>query len=411
MVSNNEIEFLKRLPRILLISDVCPDQNSGGGALVLYRLLEKYPSEKLLVITCSRLKPMSLFSKLANVLYLELENPIPRWMFMRFNPFWPVMMAIKSRKLASTALRVIKDYNPEAILTVVQDHLCFVGIEIANKRNIPLHAIIHDDWSHHQTIRHSRWTKPIGVMACDWIIGRLFKRASTISCVSSGMAEKYSTRYGVKTRVMLPCRGNDNPRMRKSMSNCIGKPVIAYAGNIFHKWIAESLNTLADVLETLGGRLDLYISDKSLQASHQWGLKSVAIKHAGFFTPSEMVDRIAFSAGGLFLPASFHYKDKQDAETLFPSKLVDYTTIGLPILIWGPEYSSAVKWAAANPMAAEVVTSSTKTSLLKGIKRILDPDVGKKIAEAGMDAGNNDFDHERIQSDFFKSISLIRGPK
>jgi len=392
----------KYYPKLLLVSDIYPEAGSGG-AMVLYRLLEQYPADRLLVVS----KESKPSGRLPNVTYLSIDNPIPRWMMMRVNPFWPVMMARKSRYLAGSVFQQIDGFKPEAVLTVAQDHLCFVASEISRKKGISFHVIVHDDWSHHQTIRHCHWTKSFGMMACDWMIGGLFKDASSVSCVSDGMAESYAQRYGIKPKVLLPSRGEDLATIQKPQAHSIGRPVFAYAGNIFHPWIVESLNSLADCLATLGGHLDLYITDEAWASSLSWGLNTQRSRHAGFLPPRELVQRIALSSGGLFLPASFHAKDKLDVSTLFPSKLVDYTAAGVPILIWGPEYCSAVRWGKANPMAAAIVTSQAKPALLQGIKQVLDPLTGNQIAQAGNAAGNRDFDQHRICSSFYETISAM----
>ena len=47
--------------------------------------------------------------------------------------------------------------------------------------------------------------------------------------------------------------------------------------------------------------------------------------------------------------------DRINMEMAFPSKLADCTATGLPLLIYGPAYCSAVTWARENPGVAEVV--------------------------------------------------------
>src|SRR5262249_20905493 len=149
---------------------------------------------------------------------------------------------------------------------------------------------------------------------------------------------------------------------------------------------------LAEVLAGLGGHLDLYtlLSAHDLAAR---GLRPPTVRAPGFFPAAEMGERVARSAHALFLPASFAPRERVDVSTLFPSKLADYTSIGLPVLVWGPEYSSAARWVAENPGATVCVTEPSPASVRLALQRIAeDPEYAAGTAAAGLEAGNRDFD-------------------
>ena len=57
-------------------------------------------------------------------------------------------------------------------------------------------------------------------------------------------------------------------------------------------------------------------------------------------------------------------------EMAFPSKLTDYTATGLPLLIYGPGYSSVVRWALENQGPVEVVQEETKKALSESLTRL-----------------------------------------
>ena len=67
------------------------------------------------------------------------------------------------------------------------------------------------------------------------------------------------------------------------------------------------------------------------------------------------------------MPMSFNAVDRANMEFSFPSKLTDYTTAGLPLLIYGPHYCSAVQWARENPGVAEVVTADNAETLARTV--------------------------------------------
>ena len=72
----------------------------------------------------------------------------------------------------------------------------------------------------------------------------------------------------------------------------------------------------------------------------------------------------------LFVPMSFDPTDRPNMETGFPSKLTDYTSVGVPLLIYGPAYCSAVRWAGNNPGVAEVVDDENPKALTEALCRL-----------------------------------------
>ena len=392
-------------PNLLVISDILPEQTLGGS-LVLFRLLGNYPSNKILVVGKSHGAPGVYPPRLDNVSYHNLHLSIPRYLLMRINPWWPIMMIPASTGKISIVKKLISGFNPDAVLSVVCDFMCFLAAAVARDFSIPLHLFCHDDWSHQQTIRHRRWTKQLGMTSCDWALRGLFRQAASIQCVSKGMVENYQKRYGVKPDLLIPCRGNDLPTFElDSKSKLCGQPVIAYAGSIHYPWIARSLNIFAELIGSQNGYLDVYTPQNCFYSAVQWGLISKAARFKGFHSPDEFAKSVSATANALVLPASFDPADRLDVSTLFPSKLVDYTAIGLPIITWGPEYSTAVRWVMEHPGSAELVVNADGNGLLEAIVRVCEPSYGARIGLAGKAAGDVAFNLDNCRKKF---IGLLR---
>ena len=89
----------------------------------------------------------------------------------------------------------------------------------------------------------------------------------------------------------------------------------------------------------------------------------------------------------------------------FPSKLADYTATGLPLLIYGPAYCSAVVWARENSGVAEVVED--KAGLSNAINRLAsDPSHRVALGKHALTTGREYFTHNRAQQLFISSISV-----
>lgn len=107
----------------------------------------------------------------------------------------------------------------------------------------------------------------------------------------------------------------------------------------------------------------------------------------------------------LFVPMSFegtgHHENMRIS---FPSKLTDYTAVGLPLLIWGPDYCSGVKWAHQHHPVAEVVTSDSRDELGRALDRLASPPYRSMLASRALEVGNAMFSQPRAESVLFAAL-------
>lgn len=90
-------------------------------------------------------------------------------------------------------------------------------------------------------------------------------------------------------------------------------------------------------------------------------------------------------------------------ELAFPSKLADYTAVGLPLLIYGPPFCSAVAWARENPGVSEV----SATDLSETLNRLAnDPAWRFNLGKRALEVGRQYFSHEAVSQVFYSSLNL-----
>ena len=90
------------------------------------------------------------------------------------------------------------------------------------------------------------------------------------------------------------------------------------------------------------------------------GLDLPNVRLGGLLKADELLLRLRAEADVLFVPMSFAPEDRDNMRMGFPSKLSDYTAVGLPLLILGPFECSAVPWAHRHPGIAEVVIGEAR---------------------------------------------------
>jgi hypothetical protein len=105
------------------------------------------------------------------------------------------------------------------------------------------------------------------------------------------------------------------------------------------------------------------------------------------------------------VPMSFEESDRANMQMAFPSKLADYTATGLPLLIYGPAYCSAVAWARENPGVAEVVEAEAQ--LASAVARLAtDPTRRIAVGTHALNAGRKYFSHDRTQRTFYAALRV-----
>ena len=83
-----------RLPRLLYLGDV-PVESSYHGSALLYRLLETYPPDRLMVIETGSI-PSEARRRLMGVAYQTLRAGGTRWFNTRFHAWWSLWLSLKS---------------------------------------------------------------------------------------------------------------------------------------------------------------------------------------------------------------------------------------------------------------------------------------------------------------------------
>ena len=160
----------------------------------------------------------------------------------------------------------------------------------------------------------------------------------------------------------------------------------AYAGNFTPEY-ATALSLLAECLIPIGGRL-LIFGPMDAALAQSVGLSAPNIELGGLLTSHSLIETLRERADVLFVPMSFAKDYRANMEVSFPSKLADYTAAGLPLLIYGPNYCSAVRWAEANAPVAEVVTAEGGEELSRALRRLVsDPAHRMQLAQAASTAG------------------------
>lgn len=386
-------------PRLIYIGDVGVEASYHGSAL-LHRLLSAYTAGKLCVVETAL--PSVPARRLPGVEYLSYPIAKQRLLNTRFHPH---AMAWFSRVAARSGARIgalVDAFEGEGVLTVAHGFGWLAAADFAAKRGLPLHLIVHDDWPHVASVRAGfrHWLEESFARVC--------RQARSVLCVSPAMCAAYAKRYGVSADVLYPMRSIDcaeiaAPPARVQRND---QPfTIAFAGSVNSSGYIQALLALQDAVTAIDGRL-LIFGPLTAAEAQQCGLNEPHTAVRGLLSAAELMARLREEADALFVPMSFAREDRTNMELAFPSKLADCTAVGLPLIIYGPPYCSAVTWACYNSGVAEVIDTDQRTNLTQAVARLAtDPARRLALAETALAVGRRYFAHEAVQEIFDRAIT------
>ena len=394
-----EHSTISALPRLSYLGEV-PVECSYHGSALLWRLLENYPPEDLLIV--EGIHRSSVERRLPGVRYIHPPTPVVgRMLRTRYAIHISEVLYRCIPILAAGILPSVACRRPEAILTVCHGLFWLVAAKVANILKVPLHLIIHD---------HVPETVAASERLRDRIsndFGRIYSTATTRFCVCEEMLNEYERMFGVAGQVLYPSRAR-SPLEQSSRalrcSNASGRLTGVFAGTVTGGPCADALAALARQLARVGGRLAIYGLFTRAQGA-SCGLDLPNVEFPGLVPARVLRERCQKEADFLYVPMKFGRDDSVNARISFPSKLADYTEMGLPLLIRGPEYCSAVQWAQRNPGVAQVVETEDERELLEAIMRLSNPETRRTLAEGALRIGELYFSHSRAESILFGALA------
>ena len=391
------------LPRLLYVGDV-PVEATYYGSLYLYRLLKGYPSENLLIIETKR-RTSDPQLRLPKIRYETVPGSWQwggRFLQTHFTLFfWPTWKLL-STHWANACMKHLQGFHVEAILTVHEGSIWMSAVCLARRLGIPYHLVLNDDW-----LRRSKMTKWLR-RHVEKQFGLIYRQASSRFCASPYMEETYRQRYRARGDVLYPFREDDALEyaappdliLRKS-----GPFTVAYGGSTFDGGYLEALKHLAEILFAHGGRLVLF-GPFSREEAIRNGLGMSNVEYRGLVTSAEMIECFRNEADILFVPMSFDDAISDNMKAGFPSKLADYTAAGLPLLIYGPSYCSAVCWGKENAGIGEVVDRLDRHLLESAVVKLMN--AAQYRYDLGLNAlqiGKKYFSHSSAETLFFSRLN------
>ena len=391
----------QKVPKLCYLGSL-PVEATSASMMLLYRLLEGFPTDQLTVVHVTEGDPApdKVDRQIPGIRYHQLPPSFRRgWYFTRMRHprlFW-TMLEMHSEWQARKAALKIAPFRPEAILTIHELFGWVIAGKLARNLEVPLHVVLHDEW-----FRNIPMAAPL-VGRFESSFGEVYRSAASRLCISPYMEKEYARRWGASGTVLYPSRARASQRYPEPPAGLsrAGEPLrVAYGGNVFHKGYWESLRLVASALESMNGQLLIFGPDKAQVDAN--GLNRPNVVAHGFVY--NMLERIRAEANVLFVPMTFEEREKANMQISFPSKLAEYTAAGLPLLIYGPDYCSAVQWARDHADSAEVVSRPGSAGVNQALIKLSEPGYRHKLASRALELGDRFFSYDAAITTFLSAI-------
>ena len=386
-------ETATRATRLLYVCEF-PPSNHHGGAILVKRLLHKHPADCLVVITSKDGMKASPATDLCECRHIAL----PFFGTSRYLGISRLARGLGLALVVCTTILQIRRKRIEAVITIVAGRYYLAAALAAWASGTPHIAIVNDSF-----VSGSASPSSFSRKMLRYLTRKVLRNAAHIYAVSPEMQRLIFQECGVEAEVQLPST-TAPPRSAEGQAQIAREdgPVILFGGTAGYE-VRDCLDLLADLIAT--GQLKEYgmseaklhlctaLTDAELR-TRGWDRHGIVSRG---WVPQSELPQVLSSADILFLPYSFLESSRGAVETAFPSKIADYLAAGKPILVFGPRYSSLVRYASEQGFA-EIVDEFSPAALARSIQKIVfSPTYKERLAARALEvfAANHDIRCQR----------------
>ena len=360
----------------------------AGSAIIVFRHLRRLAAKGWQITVVSDWGQDLKYCEQEGWPVFHLTHRKPWW--PPYHPTNPVLRGIRHWLWAGECDRFLNGVRPDAVFTYLSAFTSFmsqVALTYSRRYRLPLSLIAHDD--------------PVcfaGTPGAGLEMRRSYQaivgRAHRNWFASPELAAIYDLPNSKRTTLPpIPDGFDASPDWKPKFA---ASPLIVYAGNY---WPAQLplLARMAREAAAAGGRLMLLVKmSPDVEALCRY---EPVIWREPFRENREALAFLAENAAGLLVS----YTDSSDEmpwiRSSFPSKLIEYTHLGLPILIYAPADSAVAVWARAREFA-DYATPQTPGAVGGFVESLKSRETWNRKAAFSRKFAATEFDPVRIQDAF-----------
>lgn len=304
--------------------------------------------------------------------YSPVKTSPPRiWLRLSRTRFYPIVSGLEKLKggvlLSKELIQAAIEFKPDAVFTVAGswDWTALAAQRLARRLRVPLIASFNDWFDYGAFPPYEIFRKPV-----ERRFRKFYLEADLALCTCDGMKEALGPHPNVHVLYPSGAKMPVDESGYTPLPQEGGVPFTVFFGGSLGDWYGPMMESLVQATSQAGFENIQFRIFGSLQTwSRQFDEYARKKGIFGGQVPFEELRRHAEAADLLILPMGFGEACAQVERTSFKTKFLDYLSFRRPILVWGPEYSSAVR-VAREFDSAECVTVNDSDSCAEVINRL-----------------------------------------
>lgn len=370
---------------ILYISTIVP-KNGIGSWIIALRHLKRLESSGYKITIVIPVSKKHLLEKYPNWKVIIL--PDRKWWWPPCNFYNKVSLNIRFW-LWYKYLQSILNKKYCSVLTIIPDNIAIFAAYTSKKMGVPLSVIVHDEWELNATneketsfIKHYK--------------NYIFKISKMVWTVSNQMTEKYQNLVGGNINLLYPIP-DGKTKFIDWKDSFKGNPILAVAGG-FEKDHLNCFIEISNQLKKINGKFLVVRNENNDQVAFNNFVNSCdnLILVDQFDKNTEVIEYIRNHASAFLISFVGDYKW---SELSFPSKFIEFSHIGLPMLIIAPKETPLSEFAKKKNWYS-YYDDLNDNRISEFFFNMIDKDKWNIMAEQTRDVALNEFDSDVIQNQF-----------
>lgn len=371
-----------------------PPRQGLTGPVIIDRHLKRLPDSYKISIAA----PEQSFDGIQfPPLWKLIRIPKRRWWWLPYRRGINILQSIRFWYWLKECEKVLSVERPSVILTILHDIYSVFAAYLSIAWDIPLVIIVHDQVEFLSDSKtHDTW------FSTNWKF--VLNTATKILPVSYELASAYNIEESSKVQNLYPIPEGNRTSFIHWNDQFKSSPVIGYAGNIYSSQI-PILEKIASTISKINGRILLIVPNKNPELLVLLRKFSNIDYQEPFPNNIDAINYLANHATCILVAYPLDISKMLWVATSFPSKLVEFSHLGLPILIIAPTTTALGRWSLEHNWSS-YLSDVDDSRLLSVLSDMIDKCKWTQMSSQSIAIAQDEFDPANIQSQFESAISV-----